>query len=258
MAETLTFDNSTESEVLTPDEQNSLEVGQQLRADQEQLLAGKYNSVDELEKGYLEAQKQLGKGGDEESESTEEEVEEEQESEPSEISSFISEASEEWAENGELSQETFDAFASMDSADLVSAYLELQANAPAAESAPDLSQSDINSLISDVGGQEQYDQITEWAAESLSESETDAFNQMIDTGSLAQIKLMMAGLSARFTDANGYEGVQLQGKPPSNSRDVFRSQQEVVDAISDPRYDRDETYRNDLLEKLERSDVSFR
>jgi hypothetical protein len=113
-------------------------------------------------------------------------------------------------------------------------------------------------LISDVGGQEQYDQITEWAAESLSESETDAFNQVIDTGSLAQIKLMMAGLSARFTDANGYEGVQLQGKPPSNSRDVFRSQQEVVDAISDPRYDRDETYRNDLLEKLERSDVSFR
>ena len=68
MAETLTFDNSTESEVLSPEEQESLEIGQQMRADQEQLLAGKYKSVEELEKGYLEAQKQLGKSDKEEPE----------------------------------------------------------------------------------------------------------------------------------------------------------------------------------------------
>ena len=73
-----------------------------------------------------------------------------------------------------------------------------------------------------------------------------------------QIKMLMAGLQARYQSENGYEGRQLQGKPPSNSRDVFRSQQEVVEAIADPRYDRDPAYRNDVLEKLERSDVSFR
>nr|BAR32677.1 T7-like capsid assembly protein [uncultured Mediterranean phage uvMED] len=256
MAETLTFDNSTESEVLSPDEQESLEIGQQMRADQEQLLAGKYNSVEELEKGYLEAQKQLGKGTDDEE--VEEVEEETQEYEPTETSELISEASAEWYESGELSQDTIDKFASMDSTDLVNAYLEMQAAAPEAEEAPDLTQSDVDSLFAEVGGQAQYEEITEWAAQSLSEGESDAFNQVIENGSLDQIKLMMAGLQARYTNENGYEGVQLQGKPPSNSRDVFRSQQEVVDAISDPRYDRDEAYRQDVLEKLERSDVSFR
>ena len=256
MAETLTFDNSPNTDVLSSEEQESLEIGQQMRADQEQLLAGKYNSVEELEKGYLEAQKQLGRGGNDEEEA---EVEEEtQEYEPTETTELISEASAEWYESGELSQETIDKFASMDSTDLVNAYLEMQAAAPQAEEAPDLTQSDVDSLFAEVGGQAQYEEITEWAAQSLSEGESDAFNQVIENGSLDQIKLMMAGLQARYINENGYEGVQLQGKPPSNSRDVFRSQQEVVDAISDPRYDRDEGYRMDVLEKLERSDVSFR
>ena len=254
MAETLTFDNSTESEVLSPEEQESLEIGQQMRADQEQLLAGKYNSVEELEKGYLEAQKQLGKGGDEEQE-VEAEVEE---SEPTATTELIAEASAEWYESGELSQETIDKFSEMDSTDLINTYLEMQAAAPQAEEAPDLSQADVDSLYAEVGGQAQYEEIADWASQSLSDGEAEAFNQVIETGSLDQIKLMMAGLQARYTNENGYEGVQLQGKPPTSSRDVFRSQQEVVDAISDPRYDRDEAYRQDVLEKLERSDVSFR
>ena len=69
--------------------------------------------------------------------------------------------------------------------------------------------------------------------------------------------MVMAGLQARYQSENGYEGTQLQGKAPSNSRDTFRSQAEVVEAINDPRYDRDPAYRNDILMKLERSDVAF-
>jgi len=64
-------------------------------------------------------------------------------------------------------------------------------------------------------------------------------------------------LQARYQAENGYEGTQLQGKAPGNSRDTFRSQAEVVEAINDPRYDRDPAYRNDILMKLERSDVAF-
>ena len=254
MAETLTFDNTTDPSILTAEEQESLEIGQQMRADHEQLLAGKYKNVEELEKGYLEAQKQLGKGSDEEEAEVEEET---QEYEPTETTELISEASAEWYESGELSQETIDKFAAMDSTDLVNAYLEMQASAPQTAETPDLSQADVDSLFAEFGGQAQYEELTDWAAQSLSDGEAEAFNQVIDTGSIEQIKLMMAGLQARYTTENGYEGVQLQGKPPSNSRDVFRSQQEVVDAISNPRYDRDEAYRLDVLEKLERSDVSF-
>ena len=61
MAETLSYDNSPQTEVLSAEEQDSLKVGEQLVAEQEGLLAGKYNSPKELEKAYLELQSKLGK-----------------------------------------------------------------------------------------------------------------------------------------------------------------------------------------------------
>ena len=49
----------------------------------------------------------------------------------------------------------------------------------------------------------------------------------------------------------------LSGKAPQNSGDVFRSQAEVVAAMSDARYENDPAYRQDLIAKLDRSDVDF-
>ena len=49
----------------------------------------------------------------------------------------------------------------------------------------------------------------------------------------------------------------LQGKAPQNNRDVFRSQAELVAAMSDKRYDNDPAYRQDIIEKLDRSDLEF-
>ena len=70
MAETLTYDPGTdtvtEGDALTPDEQSSLEVGEALEAEQDQLLAGKYRDAQELEKAYIELQKKLGSDGQEE------------------------------------------------------------------------------------------------------------------------------------------------------------------------------------------------
>ena len=253
MAETYTYDNTPDAEVLTEEEQDSLAVGEKLVAEQESLLAGKYKDAQELESAYLELQKKLGESGGEQTE--EAETSDEQEQEDTEMSpavEMISAASREFAENGEMSQETRDALAEMSSSDLLDAYMSMQQ-----PPAPDLSDSDINNIKSSVGGDEAYTQITNWAAQSLPDSDLDAFNATIENGSLAQIQLMMAGLQARYQAENGYEGTQVQGKPPSSSGDVFRSQAEVVEAINDPRYDRDPAYRNDILMKLERSDVQF-
>jgi len=49
----------------------------------------------------------------------------------------------------------------------------------------------------------------------------------------------------------------LQGKAAASSRYVFRSQAEVVQAMKDPRYARDEAYQQDIYDKLERSNVQF-
>ena len=57
MAETLSYDNTPDTEVLTEEEQDSLQVGEQLVAEQEGLLAGKYKNAEDLEKAYVEVQK---------------------------------------------------------------------------------------------------------------------------------------------------------------------------------------------------------
>ena len=48
----------------------------------------------------------------------------------------------------------------------------------------------------------------------------------------------------------------LTGKA-ARTREAFRSQAEVVAAMNDPRYERDEAYRQDVYDKLERSNVAF-
>ena len=66
MAETLTFENTTETttmENLNADEQDSLQVGEAMIEEQENLLAGKYKDAQELEKAYVELQKKLGDKG---------------------------------------------------------------------------------------------------------------------------------------------------------------------------------------------------
>ena len=49
----------------------------------------------------------------------------------------------------------------------------------------------------------------------------------------------------------------VTGKAPATKGDVFRSQAEVVKAMSDDRYDKDPAYRNDIMKKLERSNIDF-
>ena len=249
MAETFTYDNTPDAEVLTAEEQDSLEVGEKLMEEQENLLAGKYKDAQDLEAAYLELQKKLGEGSGDE---TEQEEQAEEETELSVAGEMITAASQEFAETGEMSQETRDALAELSSEELLDAYMSMQQ-----PPAPDLTDSDVSNLKDSVGGEEAYNQLTNWAAQSLSDADLDAFNATVENGSLAQIQLMMAGLNARYQAENGYEGTQLQGKPPSSSGDKFRSQAEVVEAINDPRYDRDPAYRNDVLMKLERSDVEF-
>ena len=44
---------------------------------------------------------------------------------------------------------------------------------------------------------------------------------------------------------------------PKTGGDQFQSQAEVVEAMSDPRYDRDPAFRQKVMKKLERSNVNF-
>ena len=265
MSETYSYDNTPETEVLTAEEQDSLQVGEQLVAEQEQLLAGKYKSTEDLEAAYLSLQKKLGQEEEEvDYESTDEGYEEEEESDE-EVSpyapatSLINEASEEYyANEGTLSEETIEKFSEMSSQDLVNAYLEIQANNPQANpQGKEMSDAQVNSVMNAAGGEANYNRVVEWAASNLDNRSIDAFDSVVDSGNPAAINIAFAGLQSRYEDANGYEGRMLSGKAASSGGDLYRSQAELVAAMSDPRYDTDPAYRADVIEKLELSDLQF-
>ena len=264
MAETLTVDTSPDTQTtldnLTPEEQDSLALGEKMAQDQEQLLAGKYKNAEELEKAYMELQTKLGEQGKEETETA---SAEEESSEPklSEGASLITDAQKEYYDNdNKLSEETLAKFSEMSSADLLQAYIELNANNPAepqAEAA-DISEAQIAEIKQSAGGDKAYADVVNWAKANLDSSQTDAFDEVVNTGSIQAIKLAVAGLKSEYDKANGVEGRMVTGKTaPPQSGDVFRSQAELVEAMNDRRYDNDPAYRQDVIEKLERSGLDF-
>ena len=264
MAETFTNDNSPETEVLTEEEQNSLEVGEKLVSEQEGLLAGKYKNAEDLEQAYLSLQKKLGQEEETDYEESDEgyEAEEESDEEVSDDApavSLINEASEEYyANDGTLSEETIEKFGSMSSQDLVNAYLEIQANNPQApQQAAVMSNAQVNQVQNQAGGEANYNAVTAWANENLPTNQIDAYDSVVDSGNPAAIGIAFQGLQSQYNEANGYEGRMLQGKPAGSSGEVYRSQAELVAAMSDPRYDNDPAYRADVVQRLNSSDLNF-
>tara|TARA_B100000401_G_scaffold194648_1_gene131242 strand:- start:144 stop:938 length:795 start_codon:yes stop_codon:yes gene_type:complete len=264
MAETYSYDNTPETEVLSAEEQNSLEVGEQLVAEQEGLLAGKYKNAEELESAYLSLQKKLGQEEETDYEESDEGYAEEEESDE-EVSAYapavslINEASDEYyANDGTLSEETIERFSEMSSQDLVNAYMEMYETGQVGQTqSAEMSEAQVNSVMNAAGGEANYNQVIEWAASNLGDRQIDAFDSVVDSGNPAAIGIAFQGLQSAYQEANGYEGRMLQGRAPSSAGEVFRSQAELVAAMGDPRYDNDPAYRADVVEKLNNSDLNF-
>ena len=264
---TMTYDPTVPGEPeFTPDELDSLEVGENLQEAEAQLLAGKYENAQQLEKAYLELQQKLGSNeanSDAEVDDAEDNSEaEETEEELTPAQQLVSDAWDEYDKNGELTPETMDQFKSMNSTELVEAYM---AMSDAADNSPeiggevrDLSSEEVNQIVNFAGGEEQYAAITEWAGENMAEAYVDAFDAVVDSGDPAAIQLALAGLMATYYEQNGYEGRMYSGKGAAEQdASVFRSQAEVIAAMNDPRYDKDPAYRNDVFDRLDRSNIEF-
>ena len=263
MAETLTVNDTPQQEGLTPEEQDSLQVGEKMVEEQGALLAGKYKNAEDLEKAYVELQKKLGDKNDglQEGQDTEEvknESDEEPKAEKSEAVSILEAANEEYFSNdNKLTPETLDNISGMSSQDLVQSYMEIQKNAPPAQTEVDVNTTEINKIQNSVGGEAQYKKLVQWAGENLKENEVKAFDNLVSTGNAAAIQLGVDALKSKYDTANGYEGRMLSGKAADNSGDIFKSQAQLVKAMSDPRYDEDPAYRQDVIAKLDRSDLQF-
>ena len=195
MAEILTYDPSTDPQAIQSAEERdaeSLAVGQALEDQQNQLLAGKYKSAQDLEQAYIELQKKLGSDDQKEADET--------------ISMFNS-IDDELAEAGKISEESMAKLSAMDSKDLVDAYFRYQdtLDDSPVEQGRELNDQEVTSIYQSVGGQQQYQQMTEWAAENLDANTVQAFDNVIESGDVAAINLALRGLQSQYNDNVGYE-----------------------------------------------------
>ena len=236
-------------------EQEALAIGEAAAAEQEQLLAGKFKDAEALEKAYIELQSKLG--SHQEDSSNEEPTDDESEDVEEESISVL-DALWEDAQTGELSKETKEQLAKMNPAEVAAEYLkyrkQIEDSQPTAEDISDAQAAELRGI---AGGDKGYQEMIAWASENLSPQDIERYDNVIAGGNYDAITFAIEALKSKYTEAMGVEGQLFTGKPAASSKDVFRSQAEVVQAMSDPRYDRDPAYRQDVFAKLERSDLNY-
>ena len=120
-----------------------------------------------------------------------------------------------------------------------------------------LSEAQAQELMDMVGGDKAYRSMLDWAGDNFSKEEVEMYDGVMESGNPNAIFFAVQALQARYNDAVGSDGQLLTGRGAQNTDDSFKSQAELVAAMSDPRYDRDPAYRADLMRRLENSDVEF-
>ena len=228
-------------------------------------FAGKYESVEELEKGYAELQKKLS-GQEETTEEVSDSTEETTPTNASEIygeyiGSRLDEAgvdyqgmNTKWQETGKLEDDDYKALEGAGfSKDMVEAYLDgVQYRA---EQDSQLAAKEVAAIKNEFGGEQVYTEMIQWAAANLDKGEVDAFNSMLKTSNPHQIRIAVAGIQAAYMNNAAREPKLVGGRASRAAATKFESTAQVVAAMNDPKYKEDPAYRKQVEEKLSRSKV---
>ena len=244
----------------------------------DELLAGKYKSVQDLEKAYKELQTKLSRGesvapeseDDSSADDSEAESEDEEDDKPAgdarelygdliggkleEAQINFQDMNVRWQQTGTLEAGDYEQLAEAGfSRDMVDAYLSGLQYKQTQDTA--LSVKEVASIKESLGGEGEYSKMIEWAAANLSADEVEGFNQIINTQPMAAVKMAITGLHARYSAVEGREPKLIGGRAPKGSTDKFESTAQLVAAMSDPKYSTDPAYQRKVQEKLSRSSI---
>lgn len=104
-----------------------------------------------------------------------------------------------------------------------------------------------------AGGLENYNKMREWAKANVDAAELAGFDKAILSGDPALAKLAVRGLAAQFAEAAGNDpslvtGASVPGVPGIKP---FASNAQMVEAMSNPKYETDEAYRAEVHRRIE-------
>ena len=205
--------------------------------DRPEWLPEKFSSAEDMAAAYQALESKLGNP----------EATPEPEGEQPESVSAINAATDEFMESGQLSDETFETLEKSGlPKQLVESYI-------AGQQA--IADTQANEVFGAVGGQEGYQAMAEWATENLDEGSLDAFNQIVETGTVEQAKVAAQGLYSQFRAASGGAPQLVQGQTSGQAVVPFTSSAMVSQAMSDPRYKQDPSYQAEVHRRLSVSDI---
>lgn len=209
-------------------------------------LDEKFETPEDLAKAYAELQK---KQSTKESKKSKDDgtKSDETESTTSNLNTAVQKATEEFSETGQLTDKTF---IELEKAGLPRHIVESHIAGREA-----VSTSQALEIQQEVGGNANYNAMSDWAAENLSDSDLEAFNSIVETGSVEQAKMAVKGLYSQFISAGGQPPELTQGNTSGSSVKPFGSAAQVTEAMRDPRYSSDPAYRANVEQRLAVSNV---
>lgn len=213
--------------------------------DRPSWLPEKFQSPEDLARAYEELQRKLSQGTKPDAKEPEQEDKARETVEAAGLDFDALQRS--FIDNGGLTDEDY---ASLEKAGIPASMVDTYVEGLAA-----LQSQRQAEVFATVGGEEVYREVAEWAATSLSPEEIDAFNAVVDTGDLNAVKLAVAGLKSRYETAVGSQPNLVTSKTGTTSGEVFRSVAQLTAAMKDPRYKTDPAYREEVQQKLARSNI---
>lgn len=119
------------------------------------------------------------------------------------------------------------------------------------ESRQNLESEFTNAVYSAAGGEQAYNKVIEWAQGNLSNKVLSSFNRAIDNNNLEAVVLMFEGMKAKMVAKQGTRNPTIMGGGVTNGGyKGFSNKQEVVEAMSDPRYGTDPNYTRSVELKM--------
>lgn len=220
------------------------EVGVEVDEDRPEWLPQKFASPEQLAKAYAELEARYSSRS-KNSEEQPADVDEAPEVSERDFSVYT----EEFAENGDLSEESIAQIESWGiPREMIEGYVEGQKAVLAAQ---------FQSVYSEAGGEESYNAMLEWAGDNLPEGEQDAFNRAVMQGTQDDMMFAVRSLVSRWRASTGTGARPLvQGSTsPAKASGGFKSLAELTAAMKDPRYAKDPAYRKDIETRLAVSDI---
>lgn len=208
-------------------------------------LPEKFKSAEELAKAYSELEKKFSSNNKGAKQETPKNKSEEVKAEGFTLDKY----NQEYVETGALSDNSYAELAKLGlDKNLVDGYIEGQKA---------ISDNYQKQIYNEVGSQEQYTQLVDWASKNLSDEEVESFNDVISNGSIQAMKFAVRGLmaTAGMKQSSVKQQDLFQGDSDVISVDAFQSIAQVTQAMNDPRYEKDPAYRKEVTDKIARSSV---